>query len=118
MTSIKTLALAAAAVAGLGMFASTDAEARGFGGRGGGFHGGGMRAGGFHGGGRHIGGLRLGGHRHIHGHRHGHWRGGRWWPYAVGAGIVGTAVIADSCYRWRWVDTPYGLVRQRVNVCY
>ncbi|QCK86971.1 hypothetical protein E8L99_14995 [Phreatobacter aquaticus] len=119
MTSIKTLALAAAAVAGLGMFASTDAEARGFGGRGGGFHGGGFRAGGFHGGGhRHIGGLRLGGHRHI-GHRHGgYWRGGRWWPYAVGVGVIGTgAVIAASCYRVRWVDTPYGLVRQRVNIC-
>jgi hypothetical protein len=118
MTSIKTLALAAAAVAGLGLFATTDAEARGFGGRGG-FHGGGFRAGGFHGGGHRLGGLHLGGHRHIHGHRHGgYWRGGAWVPFAVGVGVVGTAaVIADSCYRIRWVDTPYGLVRQRVNIC-
>lgn len=118
MTSIKTLALAAAAVAGLGLFATTDAEARGFGGRGGGFHGGGFhgggfRAGGFHGGARHFGGHHFAGHRHG-----GYWRGGRWLPYAVGVGVIGTAaVIADSCYRTRWVDTPYGLVRQRVNIC-
>ena len=81
-------------------------------GRGGGFHGGGFRAGGFHGGGfRHFGG-------HHFGHRHGHWRGGSWAPYAVGLGVVSTgAVIAASCYRTRWVDTPYGLVRQRVNIC-
>ncbi|MFT3952954.1 MAG: hypothetical protein QM722_00465 [Piscinibacter sp.] len=69
-----------------------------------------------HGGGHRLGGLHLGGHRHIGGHRHGHWRGGASVSFAVGAGVIGTAaVIADSCYRIRWVDTPYGLVRQRVK---
>ena len=114
MTSIKTLALAAAAVAGLGLFATTDAEARGFGGRGG-----------------RVPRWRFP-RRWLPWRRPplrrpsfrgpivtvGYWRGGRWLPYAVGVGVIGTAaVIADSCYRSRWVDTPYGLVRQRVNIC-
>ncbi|MGL4288651.1 MAG: hypothetical protein ACRCVA_20045 [Phreatobacter sp.] len=110
MTSLKTLALAATAIAGLGLFAMNDAEARGFGGRGGG----GIRAGGFHGGGLRHGGMHFGG-RHFAGHRHGHWRGGRW----IGLGVVGVGatVIASDCYRYRWVDTPYGLVRRTVNIC-
>jgi hypothetical protein len=115
MTSLKTLALAAVAVAGLGMFASTDAEARG--GRG---FGGGFRAGGF-GGMRHFGGHRhFGGrhlhfghrhhfHRHHHHHRHGHWR-----HRHFGFGV---AVVGSSCYRYRWYDTPYGPVRRLVNIC-
>lgn len=109
MTSLKTLALAATAIAGLGLFAMNDAEARGFGGRGGGFHGGG-----FHGGGMRHGGMHFGG-RHFAGHGHGHWRGGRW----IGLGVVGVGatVIASDCYRYRWVDTPYGLVRRTVNIC-
>lgn len=116
MNALKSLALAGVAVAGLGMFASTDAEARGFRGGGGGFHRGGLHFGG----GRHIGGRHLhlghrhGFHRHHHHHRHGHgfWRHGRW----IGAGL-GVAVIGSSCYRYRWIDTPYGPVRRLVNVC-
>jgi hypothetical protein len=110
MNALKSLALAGVAVAGLGMFASTDAEARGFRGGGGGFH----RGGGMHfGGGRHFGGRHLGFHRrHIHGHRHGFWRHGRW----IGGGF-GIAVVGDSCYRYRWLDTPYGPVRRLVNIC-
>jgi hypothetical protein len=108
MTSVKTLALAAAAVAGLGMFSSTDAEARGF--RGGGFHGGGFRSGGLHlGGGRHFG-HRHHFHRHHHHHRHGFWRHGR----GIGLGV---AVVGSSCYRYRWIDTPYGVERRLVNIC-
>ena len=117
MNALKSLALAGVAVAGLGMFATTDAEARGFRG-GGGFH----RGGGMHfGGGRHFGGrhLHLGHrhgfhrhHHHHHHHRHGFWRHGHW----VGAGL-GVAVVGSSCYRYRWTDTPYGPVRRLVNVC-
>jgi hypothetical protein len=106
MNALKSLALAGVAVAGLGMFATTDAEARGFRGGGGGFH----RGGGMHvGGGRHIGGHHLILRRHGHGHRHGFWRHGR-----IGLGF---AVVGSSCYRYRWIDTPYGPVRRLVNVC-
>lgn len=102
MPSLKTLALAATAVAGLGLFAASQAEARPFGHRHGGFHG--------H---RHFGHGHGGFHGHRHFHRHGHWRGGPW----LGLGLVGGAVMASDCYRVRWVDTPYGLVRRTVNVC-
>lgn len=102
MTIFKNLALAGVAVAGIGMFASTDAEARG--GRGG--------HGGFHrGGGMHFGHGHFGFHRHHHwGHRHGAWRHGRW----IGLGAV---TVGASCYRYRWVETPYGAERRLVNVC-
>lgn len=108
MTSLKTLALAGVAVAGLGLLATSDAEARGFRGGGGGFH----RGGGMHfGGGRHFGGRHLHfGHRHHH-HHHGHWG---WRRGVVGLGVV---TVGSSCYRYRWVDSPYGLVRRVVNVC-
>lgn len=108
MTSLKALALAGIAVAGLSLYATTDAEARGFRGGGGGFH----RGGGMHfGGGRHFGGPRFGFHGHRHGHRHGFWRGGVW------VGGLGVATIGARCYRYRWIDTPYGTVRRLVNVC-
>ncbi|QCI67925.1 hypothetical protein [Phreatobacter stygius] len=119
MTSLKTLALAATAMAGLGLFSMDNAEARGFGRHGGGFHGGGHRHGGLHfGGGHHFGGRHFHhGHRH-HGHRHhGHRHHGRWIGAGIGLGLVGGAVLASDCYRYRWVDTPYGLVRRTVNVC-
>jgi hypothetical protein len=96
MTSIKTLALAAAAVAGIGMFSASGAQAGPFG-----FHG------------HHFHGH---GHHHHHGHFHGH-RGRLFGLGLVGAVAVGGAVIASSCYRTRWVDTPYGLVRRTVNIC-
>lgn len=111
MISLKTLALAGVAVAGLGLYSTTDAEARGFrGGGGGGFHRGG---GGMHfGGGRHFGGRHLGFHRrHGHGHRHGFWRHGRW------MGGLGVVAVGSSCYRYRWIDTPYGVERRLVNIC-
>lgn len=109
MFNLKTMALASAAVAGLSLYATTDAEARGFrGGGGGGFH----RGGGMHfGGGRHFGGRHLGFHRHGHGHRHRVWRHGVW------VGGLGVATVGASCYRYRLVDTPYGLQRRLVNVC-
>ncbi|KAF0118471.1 MAG: hypothetical protein FD152_4668 [Xanthobacteraceae bacterium] len=111
MISLKTLALAGVAVAGLGLYSTTDAEARGFrGGGGGGFH----RGGGMHfGGGRHIGGRHIGFHgRHFgHRHRHGFWRHGVW------VGGLGVATVGASCYRYRLIETPYGVERRLVNVC-
>jgi hypothetical protein len=50
------------------------------------------------------------------GHGGGGWGHGGWghhWGYGGGY-YVGY----DSCWRTRWVDTPYGLVLRRVNVCY
>ncbi|MBX9992226.1 hypothetical protein [Phreatobacter oligotrophus] len=113
MTSLKALALAGIAVAGLSLYASTDAEARGFRGGGGGFRSGGVHLGGARhfGGVRHIGGPRLGFHGPRHGHRHGFWRHGVW------VGGLGIATVGASCYRYRWIDTPYGLERRLVNVC-
>lgn len=106
MTSLKTLALAAVAVAGVSMYATADAEARGFRGGGGGFH---------RGGGMHLGGMRHFGGRHLilrrHGIGHGRiWRYGRW----IGPGFV---AVGASCYRYRWFHTPYGPVRRLVNIC-
>ena len=48
-----------------------------------------------------------------HGGSWGHGGWGHHWGYGVGfyPSYVG-------CIRNRWVDTPYGLVLQRVNVCY
>jgi hypothetical protein len=91
MTKMKQILTAALAVAALGtasIAASTDADARGFGG-GRGFHGGGAKF--FHGG-KHF------GHHHHHHHRfHRHYRFG----YGYGYGY--------TC----WKYTPYGLV----NLC-
>ena len=45
-------------------------------------------------------------------------KGFRHWGWGLGVGLasvaITSAVIADSCYRW--VATPYGLVRR--NFCY
>jgi hypothetical protein len=53
-------------------------------------------------------------HHHHHYHRRG-W--GYYGPALVAGAIVTGAVIASSCYRTRWVDTPYGWRRVRINVC-
>jgi hypothetical protein len=58
-------------------------------------------------------------HRGWHGggfhHGGGHWHNGQWIPFAVGAGILGGAIIAsESCYRW--VVDQWGY-RHRVWVC-
>jgi hypothetical protein len=57
------------------------------------------------------------GWKHKHHHHHHHHRN-RWVGPAIVAGALFTgAIIASSCYRTRWVETPYGLERVRVNVC-
>jgi len=53
--------------------------------------------------------------KHHHHHHHG-W--GVWGPALGAAAIIGGAAIAvESCYRRRWVETPYGLRKVRVYVC-
>jgi hypothetical protein len=86
-----TFALAAALIA----LAPAVAFAKG-GGHGG--HGG--FRGGFHGG--------HGGHGGHHGHHQGH----KFHRH------VGFSVVAGGgCYRYRWVETRFGLVKRLVNVC-
>jgi hypothetical protein len=54
-------------------------------------------------------------------HHHHHYHGRRWgyWGPALGAAAIigGTAIAVESCYRRRWVQTPYGLRKVRVYVC-
>ena len=54
-------------------------------------------------------------------HHHNHFHGRRWgyWGPALGAAaiVAGTAIAVESCYRRRWVETPYGLRKVRVYVC-
>lgn len=52
---------------------------------------------------------------HGFGH-HGHWG----WGLGVGiaAGVIGSAIVADSCLRREVFQTPYGWRTRWVNVCY
>ena len=52
---------------------------------------------------------------HGFGH-HGHWG----WGLGVGiaAGVIGSAIVADSCLRRETFQTPYGWRTRWVNVCY
>jgi hypothetical protein len=49
-----------------------------------------------------------------------HWGGRGWGGFGVGvaAGIVGGAIVANSCVQRQVVATPYGPVVNWVNVCY
>jgi hypothetical protein len=47
---------------------------------------------------------------HFHGHGH--------WGWGVGAGIIGSAIVADTCVRRQVFHTPYGWRTRWVNVCY
>ncbi|MGL5734309.1 MAG: sulfur globule protein precursor [Beijerinckiaceae bacterium] len=102
-TSFKTVrhlaltgALALAAFAGLSPVTATDAEARGFHGRGGGrmMHGG------------HLGGRHAFHHRHWRHHGH-HWRHHRWgWRFGAPL-LAGGVVTYGDCYIARqrvWSD--------------
>ena len=57
--------------------------------------------------------------RHHGHHFNGHRRHGFGWygPALIGSAIIGSAIIANSCYQRRWVETPYGPRKVRVNVC-
>jgi hypothetical protein len=58
----------------------------------------------------------------------GGWGGGGWghhggWGWGgvaagVGVGLVGSAIVAGSCYRRQVVGTPYGPAVRWVNYCY
>ena len=54
---------------------------------------------------------------HYWGHHHGGWG---WGGFGVGvaAGIVGSAIVANTCLQRQVVATPYGPVVRWVNVCY
>ncbi len=45
-----------------------------------------------------------------HGHHHHH----HWAPRV----IVRPVVIHDHCWKKRFIETPYGVIVKRVNVCY
>jgi len=99
-------ALATTAALGAAALAPTSASARPFGF--GGFGHGPV----FHGPVGHFGPHFVG---PIGPHRFGH----RWpWGIGIAAGIVGGAIVADSCYRREVFDTPYGPQVQWVNICY
>ena len=62
------------------------------------------------------------GFKKFHGHHGHHFRGHRGWGFfgpalVAGALLGGAAIAVDSCYQRRWVETPYGLRKIRVNVC-
>jgi hypothetical protein len=53
----------------------------------------------------------------------GHGWGGHHWGWGgfgvgLGVGLVGSAIVADTCLQRRIVDTVYGPVVRLVNVCY
>jgi hypothetical protein len=52
------------------------------------------------------------GWKHHHHFHHKHWHGG--FRFYAPVGYVGY----NSCYRKRWVSTPYGVKLRWVNVCY
>jgi hypothetical protein len=49
-----------------------------------------------------------------------HWGGRGWGGFGVGlaAGIVGSAIVANTCVQRQVVATPYGPVVRWANVCY
>jgi hypothetical protein len=58
-----------------------------------------------------------------HGHWGGHGWGGHGWGWGgfgvgVAAGLVGGAIVANTCLQRRIIDTPYGPAVRWVNVCY
>jgi hypothetical protein len=44
--------------------------------------------------------------------------GGGWWGPGIAAGIIGTAIVTNSCLRRETFRTPYGWRTRVVNVCY
>jgi hypothetical protein len=93
-----TLALATTAALGAAALAPTSASA--FGGH---FGHGPVFAGGHYG-------------PHFYGPHFGHRWG--WAGVGIAAGLVGGAIVADTCYRREVFDTPYGPRFRWVNVCY
>jgi hypothetical protein len=51
-----------------------------------------------------------------YGHHWGHGWGG--FGVGVAAGVVGSAIVANTCMQRQVVATPYGPVVRWVNVCY
>ena len=103
-----TLALATTAALGAAALAPTSASAFG------GHFGHGPVVGG------HFGPHFVGGHfgPHFYGPRFGRGWGWGWGGAAIAAGVVGGAVVADTCLRREVFDTPYGPQVRWVNICY
>jgi hypothetical protein len=51
------------------------------------------------------------------GWRHHHRGFGFYGPALLGSAFITSAIIANGCYQRRWIDTPYGPRKVRVNVC-
>ena len=100
-----TLALATTAALGAAALAPTSASAFG------GHFGHGPVVGGPHFVGGHFG-------PHFYGPRFGRGWGWGWGGAAIAAGVVGGAVVADTCLRRDVFDTPYGPQVRWVNICY
>jgi hypothetical protein len=107
-----TLALATTAALGAAALAPTSASAFG------GHFGHGPVVGGHFG--PHLGPHFVGGHfgPRFYGPRFGRGWGWGWGGAAVAAGVVGGAVVADTCLRREVIDTPYGPQVRWVNICY
>jgi hypothetical protein len=95
-----TFVLAASAAIGAAALAPTSASA--FGG---------------HFGGPHFAGPHFVG-PHYYGPHFGHRWGWGWGGVGVAAGLVGGAIVADTCLRREVFDTPYGPRVRWVNICY
>jgi hypothetical protein len=66
----------------------------------------------------HFGPGLAGPHPHFAGPA-GHYWGPRWpWGVGIATGLVGGAIVADSCVRPVTFQTPYGWRTRWVNVCY
>lgn len=96
----RKMAFVLAATAALGVAALAPTSASAFGG---------------HFGGPHFAGPHFGG-PHFFGPHH---FGPRWgWGVGITAGLVGSAIVADTCLRREVFDTPYGPQVRWVNICY
>jgi hypothetical protein len=61
----------------------------------------------------------FGPHPHFVGPVGPHYWGHRWpWGVGIATGIVGGAIVADTCVRREVFYTPYGPQVRWVNVCY
>jgi hypothetical protein len=95
----RKMAFALAATVAIGTAALAPTTASAFGG---------------HFGGPHFAGPHFGGPHFFGPHF-----GPRWgWGFGIGAGLVGGAIVADTCLRREVFDTPYGPQVRWVNVCY
>jgi hypothetical protein len=68
--------------------------------------------------GGHFAGPHFVGPHYGYGPHFGHGWGWGWGGVGVAAGLVGGAIVADTCLRREVFDTPYGPQVRWVNICY